>query len=240
MCLSLTPMKQRSDYVYLVSFPIVEHNVSLCKVRNTFLSFLSFRTKCSSLRYMGERQHPRDEILGAELKGKDVSWNISGRNITQMPALASLATVLDDTLRTKTNCEQSLPYGETDSSGDFSADVNWNCTKQHKNHLCDNRRYLPNRNHQQKDNCWRCFPAPQISNAMYTVGQLVFIQIFFLRGYTRTVFITGKPTCCPSNMLLSYLRVCWVSLPHNQRQVLCHNQKVLVSPSHSQALCKEM
>lgn len=81
MCLSLTPMKQRSDYVYLVSFPIVKHNVSLCKVRNTFLSFLSFRTKCSSLRYMGERQHPRDEILGAELKGKDVSWNISGRNI---------------------------------------------------------------------------------------------------------------------------------------------------------------
>lgn len=49
-----------------------------------------------------------------------------------MPALASLANVLDDVQETKMNCQQSLPYRETDSSGDFSADVNWNCTLQHK------------------------------------------------------------------------------------------------------------
>lgn len=55
--------------------------LALCKVRNTFLSFLYIRTKCSNLGYMGKRQHPKDEILGAELKGKGVSWNINGRNI---------------------------------------------------------------------------------------------------------------------------------------------------------------
>lgn len=48
-----------------------------------------------------------------------------------MPTLASLANVLDDIQETKTNCQQSLPYRETDSTGDFSADVNWNCTLQH-------------------------------------------------------------------------------------------------------------
>lgn len=42
--------------------------------------FLPFRSKCSSMGYVGKGQHPRDEILGSELKGRNVSRNINGRH----------------------------------------------------------------------------------------------------------------------------------------------------------------
>lgn len=46
------------------------------------LSFplLSIRTKCSSLGDVEKGQHPRNEILGAEMKGRDVFLNINGGN----------------------------------------------------------------------------------------------------------------------------------------------------------------
>lgn len=42
--------------------------------------FLFIRTKCSSLGGVGKGQHPRDEILGAEMKGRDISCSINSGN----------------------------------------------------------------------------------------------------------------------------------------------------------------
>lgn len=62
--------------------PLLSNLIMLASEGSGTLSspFLSFRSTCSSMGYVGKGKHPRDEILGSELKGRSASWNISGRS----------------------------------------------------------------------------------------------------------------------------------------------------------------
>lgn len=49
------------------------------RVKNTFLSFVSGLSAQVWVE-VGKGKHPRDEILGAEIKGRDIFWSINSGN----------------------------------------------------------------------------------------------------------------------------------------------------------------